>query len=212
MPDPITPENPPVVPATPTPEVPAANDDPNAPPATPEADTPPAPAAETPPAPEPKKKFTKRERLEHAQGKIERQLEELNAEEDDDRPVTVGDLKKMKRDETLATSIELANDIEDEDERAQVIELLEDRITPSGDPEQDLALARGAVNSVKNAQVARELARKDTPPAHSSAPGGPGKPTDEFTPTAQEAVFMKAPYNLSKEDVVAARQKTQAAQ
>lgn len=206
MPEQITPEIKKVDPAAP-PVEPKANDDPNAPP---------APSTETPPEPpkvekkEEPKKFTKRERLMHAQSKIEKQLEELELEEDKDRPLTVADYEKLQKDKTKETAIELANDIEDEDERDEVIEMLENRIAPSGNPEQDLALARGAVNSLKNEQIAKELARKDQPPAHSSAPSAPGKVEDVFTPTAEEAVFMRHPYNLSKEEIIAARQKAQA--
>lgn len=172
-----------------------------------------APSQETPPEAKPKeekKSFTKRERLEHAREKIEQQLEELDGEEDDDKPLTHGDLKRMKAEEAKETAIELAGNIEDEDERDQVIELLETRITPSGDAQKDLSLARGAVNAIKNQQILEEQQRKANPGSHASVPGAPGKPDDAFTPTAEETVFMRPPYNLSKEDVIKARQQEQA--
>jgi hypothetical protein len=159
--------------------------------------------------PEPEKKFTKRERLEHAKEKIESQLTELDDEEDDNRPVTVGDLKRRDALKSKETALELALEIQDEDERNQVVELLEDRITPSGDPQKDLALARGAVNSIRNQQMLEEQARKSNPNAHASTPGVPGKVGDQFVPTDEETVFMRAPYNLSKEDVIKARQREQ---
>lgn len=153
------------------------------------------------------KPFSKRERLQHAKDKIDQQLQELDNEEDDTRPLTVGEFKKMQREESRKTAIDLASSIDDEDERTQVIDLLKDRITPSGDPEKDLELARGAVNSIKNAQIAQDLNRKTDPSQHSSTPGGPSKPDEAFQATDEEIVFMRPPYNLSKEDVLAARNK-----
>lgn len=157
-------------------------------------------------APSQEKSFTKRERLLHAQEKIERQLAELEAEEDDNRPITVGDLKKMKRDEVKQTALQLAESIEDADERVEVIRLLEDRIQPSNNPEEDLKLARTTVNALKNERVLEELSRKGTPNSHASIPGAPGKNTPAFTPTPQEAELMRA-FGLTQEDVIRARER-----
>ena len=157
----------------------------------------------------PEKKFSKRERLEHAKSKIENQLDELD-EEDEDRPLTVGEYKQMKRDESRDDAVKLAESIEDEDERNEVIDLLQNRITPSGDPNQDLNLARGAVNSLKNAQIAEETERKKHPAQHPSGPGAPaGGAEDEFTPTAEESRFMRPPFNMTKDDILNARKESQ---
>lgn len=165
------------------------------------------PPSQAPSQQEKPKIFTKRERLAHAKEKIERQLDELDHEEDDNRPVTVGDLKKMKREEVKATAIELAASIEDEDERNAVVDILENRIAPSNKPEEDLALARGAVNSVRNQRLLEEQARKATPATVSSAPGNPGRPPEgQFVPTPEEAYFMQH-FGLSKEQVLVARRK-----
>lgn len=195
----------PADPAAPVaPVVPQGNDEPQVPPA-PSQVTPPAPVT---PAP---KTFTKRQRLEHAKEKIESQLNELDSEEDDTRPVTVGDLKNMKREEVRETAIELAGSIADEDERNQVIEMLSDRIVPSSDPAKDLEVARAAVNSLRNQRILEEQARKTPPVSHGNAPAAPGITQDVFVPTPEETVFMQPPYNLSKEDIVGARQKAQQA-
>lgn len=170
--------------------------------ATPDGITPSAPSQpETPKEDKQEKKFTKRERLEFTLEKIQSQLAELDDEQDDTRPVTVGDLKRMKQEEGKNTAIELANQIEDEVERLAVVDMLEERLVPSGDPKADLELARSAVNAKKNQMLTEEMARRGTPSSHGSAPGAPGRPQDVFTPTATEEIFMQPPYNLSVEDI-----------
>lgn len=175
--------------------------------AAPVVDTPATPEPATDPVPLPEKKFTKRERLEFAKNKIEQQIEELDAEEDDNRAVTVGDLKRMKREEAKVTALEMAEAIEDELERQEVMDLLENRIVPSGNPEKDIELARTAVNAERTKRALEEQARKGTPAEHAARPGAPGKTEAAFVPTEQELVFMRPPYNLSQEDIIKARRK-----
>lgn len=163
------------------------------------------------PAPSQEKKtFTRRERLEFAKEKIEKQLREITQESvDDSRPLTVGDLKRMRQEEVRETALTLAQSIEDADEREQVIEFLSSRIQPSSDPHADLAVARGAVNSLKNQRVIEEMARKQTPNSYASAPSSPGKTVEQFVPTAEELVFMGAPYNLTQTQILEARKNVQ---
>ncbi len=155
----------------------------------------------------PEKKFTKRERLEFSKAKIEQQLEELDNAEDDTRPLTVGDFKKMQQEKAKETALELATAIENQDERDEVIDILESRIVPSGNADEDLKLARDMVNARKNAQIAEEMARKQSPHAHASTPGAPVYTPEAFTPTAEELTFMQPPYSLSKEQIIAVRNK-----
>lgn len=164
------------------------------------------------PAEEPKK-FTKRERLEHAREKIEKQLEDLDAE-DDDKPLTVGEFRRMQREESRQDAIELAEtSIEDEDERDEVINALQSKVVPSGSPQEDLQTARDLVNARKNRQQLEDQARKQDPKKHGNPPAAPGAgPEDVFTPTEEEQVFMKPPYNLTKEDIIAKRNKASANQ
>lgn len=162
------------------------------------------------PKDQPKQKYSKRERLLYAKGKIENELDELENEEDDDRPLTVGELKRIRKEEARDLALEMAEDIDDEDERQQVIDVLRNRITPSGNPDQDLALARGAVNSLKNQQILEENARRGTPRRYATTPGAPGQPADRFEPTAEESVFMRPPYNLSKDQILKAREAAEA--
>mgnify|MGYP001571680714 FL=1 len=159
-----------------------------------------------------KGKFTKRERLEFEKKKIEEQLDKVNEAEghtppiDDDTPVTVGMLDKLKREQGKKTALELAEKIEDETERELAKHYIQSRIVPSGNAEEDLKLARAAINSIKNAQIAEELARKGSPNKGAGS-SQPAKHEAVFTPTPEESVFMNSPYNLSKDDVLKARKK-----
>lgn len=159
-----------------------------------------------------KGKFSKRERLEFEKKKIDEQLAKVNEEEgytppvDDDTPVTVGMLDKLKREQGKKTALELAESVEDETERELAKHYIQNRIVPSGNAEEDLKLARAAINSIKNAQIAEELARKGQP-AKGDGSSQPAKHEGVFTPTPEEAVFMQSPYNLSKEDIIEARKK-----
>lgn len=160
-----------------------------------------------------KGKFTKRERLEFEKRKIDDQLSKIDEEEgissvEDDTPVTVGMLDKLNKEKSKKTSLDLAENIEDETERELAKHYLQNRIVPSGNPEEDLKMARATINSLKNAQIAEELSRKQNP-KKGNAPGNPAKHEAEFVPTPEESIFMSTPYNMSKNDVIKARQKSQ---
>lgn len=125
---------------------------------------------------------------------------------DDDTPVTVGMLQKIQAEQAQKTALELANDIPDENERALTKIYLQNRIRPSGNPQEDLRFARAAVNSIKNGMIAEEMGRKSTPQSHSTGSGVPAKkPEGEFVPTESEAKMMAA-FGLTKEQVIASRQ------
>ena len=161
-----------------------------------------------------KGKFTKRERLEFEKKKIDEQVAKLNEEEgitsvDDDTPVTVGMLDKLNKEKSKKTALDLAESIKDETERELAKHYIQNRIVPSGNPEEDVKLARAAINSLKNAQIAEELARKGNN-GKPFAPSNPAKHETVFTPTPEETVFMSAPYNMTKDEVIKARQKTKA--
>ena len=128
----------------------------------------------------------------------------------DDTPLTVGTLKNLQKKESQENAIQLADAIEDVKEREEVKDLLKTRFIPSGDAEKDLELARLAINSKRNQQLAEELNRKGNPKRTAGGGSGDGKPTEEFEPDANEKVFMAHPYNLSKEDILKAREKSQA--
>lgn len=161
---------------------------------------------------------TRKEKLIYTKNRIERELSELDEEEgvepsveevDENAPVTVGMLKKIEAEKATKTAISLADDIEDEHERELVIHHLNNTIKSTGNPTEDLKLARTLVNSVKNSQILEEAARKGEG-RNSSKPGAPAKPSEGiFEPTAEEAALMRPPFSLTKEEVLKARKKSQ---
>lgn len=125
---------------------------------------------------------------------------------DKDAPLTVGMYEQMQREQGQKTSIQLAEGIQDEREKALVIQYLKTRIVPSGDAHDDLRFARLAVNSVKNGQLAEEMARSTSPKSFSSGAGAPAKSVaKEPELTAQEIQFTKPPFNMSVAEIIAAR-------
>lgn len=153
-----------------------------------------------------KKQFTRKERLEFEQRKIQEQLDNLEGKPvDKNAPVTVGMLEEREKEKQKNEAIDIAEKIEDETERELVIHQLETVIT-GGTSEERVKVARGYVNSIRNAQIAEEMNRQKNPKP-GSPPGAPPKRGDTFEPTPEEAVFMSQPYNLTKEDILKARKK-----
>lgn len=157
---------------------------------------------------------THKEKLLFSKKKIEEELSKLDNGDDDDtasldlddaKPVTMGDLKKIEREKAKSNAIQMAEDIDDEDERVLVKHHLSNTIKPSGNPAEDLRIARSIVNSSKNSQIIEEATRKTDPKRHSSAPGNAGRRTDDvFTPTPEEDNFMRS-FGLSEKDILNAR-------
>lgn len=115
--------------------------------------------------------------------------------------------KKYQQQEQSKTAEELADAIEDPKERELVKQKLATVIT-SGSPEERIRVARGFVNAVKTGQIAEELGRAGTARSFSSGAGAPPGTTQkepEFSP--EELSYMKPPFSLSKEQVLAARPK-----
>lgn len=131
-------------------------------------------------------------------------------DEDDSKPMTRGEFKKMRQEEASQTAIQLAEAIEDPKERELAITYLRDRIKPSGNPQEDLRFARRAVNAVKSGQIIEEVGRRIAPKSHASGGGAPsnGEGSGDFVPTAEEAAFMRPPMSLSKEQIINARPKS----
>lgn len=162
-------------------------------------------------AQEDRKEISKKERLLYAKNKIEKQLSELDGDEpeDEDTPVTVGMLDAIEKKKSQKTALAMAESIEDENERERAKDILKHRILPSGNAEEDLKLARAAVNAERNAQIAEEAARKGKGKSFASSSGAPAKKEPAFQATAEESVFMRPPYNLTKEQIIAAREKAE---
>lgn len=135
----------------------------------------------------------------------------VTTDDEDDKPVTVKMLRERDAQAAQRTAVQLAEDIEDGSERGLTKHYLQNRIVPSGNPQEDLRLARSLVNSVKNGQIAKELERKPNGQSYSTASGGPGKRAEgEFKPTEQEANMM-AQFGLTKKHILDAREKQAAA-
>lgn len=159
-------------------------------------------------------KLTPAERLIFEKKKIDDQLRALGHvetdspnDEDDDKPITRGELKEIERNRSVDTALEMAEEIENEDERSLTKLYIETKIKPSGNPTEDYRIARALVNSVKNSQIATEIARKTSPQRHVSGAGSPARTEEVFEPTSEELTFMRPPYNLTKEEIISKRPK-----
>lgn len=164
-------------------------------------------------------KRTKAEKIRFSIKKMQEQLaslgeiDETNVEEEpleEDKPVTLGMLKKLESEKAQKTALQLADSIENANERELAKHYLENTIKPSGNPEADFKTALALVNSVRNSKIAQEATRK--PQASRLGTGGaPAKQETEFNPTAEEANMMKWA-GLTKEDILKARQRSQEGQ
>lgn len=138
--------------------------------------------------------------------KGEHGIEDEPLEADENAPMTVGMYAKLQREQATKTALNLASEqIEDEDERNLTLHHLQNTIKPSGNPTEDLRNARALVNSARNSNIAEEVARKLPPKSRGNGGGAPARREEAFEPTKEEASMMKAPFNLTKEEVIAAR-------
>jgi hypothetical protein len=156
---------------------------------------------------------TELEKAIFTRNKIDKRIAELQGEnvneeeEDDNKPLTIGDFKKIEMEKAIKTAEQKANEIEDDKERELTLHYLRNSIKPSGNAETDLRNARAIVNSLKNAQIVEELARKTNPNQFSKGSGDNQKYEENFEPTAEELQFMKPPFNLTKAEIIAKRPK-----
>lgn len=154
---------------------------------------------------------TKKEKLLFSKERIEQQLAELGEDggselDEDDKPVTVGMLKKIQTETAIKSALQLADEIPNETERELAKYHIENTIRPTGDPKKDLALAMVHVTAIKNKQILEEVARKAEPKRHTSDGGSnprDGKVEEELT--VDEIPFTKPPFNMSKADILKAR-------
>lgn len=113
--------------------------------------------------------------------------------------------KKEKAKEAQTTALQLADSIADSDVKSLVKEYLSNRIVPSGNAEEDFRLAYSAVSALKNKQILEEVNRRASPRQTAAGGSAPASVEKSFEPTDVEARMMKAPFNLSKEKILAAR-------
>lgn len=126
-------------------------------------------------------------------------------EEGDDAPATIGTVKQLLAEKEKQTAFELADEITDPHIR-ELTKLNLKKVIPSGDANEDLRFARLAAESAKNSLVMEEVARAGRPNGHVASAGAPAKTvTKEPELTKDEMAFMKPPFSLSKEQIIASR-------
>lgn len=167
-------------------------------------------------------KYTEKEKAEHSLKKTAERVKELGGDPnsilgittvsteeeldgEDEKPVTVGMLKKIQQENASKTALQEADDIENETERELVKFHLHNTIKSTGVPAEDLKLARALVNAVKNTQIIKEVTRKTPPKTHSNGSGGPAKDEKEVVFTPEEQSMIKAPFNMTPNQVLEAR-------
>lgn len=158
---------------------------------------------------------TELERALYKKQQLDKRIAELKgttgeeiAETDEDKPVTVKMLREIQREDAQKTALQLAEDIKNEYERELTKHHISNTIKPTGNPNEDLRLARAIVNSVRNSQIVEEAARKVKAKEFSNGTSAGEKFEEEFTPTTEEATLMQG-FGLSKEEVLEARKKAQ---
>lgn len=162
-----------------------------------------------------KTKKTQKEKLIYTKNRIEQQLKELDpdaenleSDEDDDKPITRKELKELQARNVTKSALQLADEIENETERELVKHYLNNKIRSSGNPQEDVSDARALANKVKNAKIA-EMANQRPGAVRTSSQGGGMPyvaPEEELSP--QEVRMMKAPWNLTKKAILDARKQT----
>lgn len=123
---------------------------------------------------------------------------------DDDTPLTVGMLKKFQQENASKTALQSAEEISNETERELVKYHLQNTIKSTGNPAEDLKLARGLVNSIKNSQIIEEVSRRPQAKTHSSASGVDANQEKEIVLTPDEQQMMKIA-GLSVKEILQAR-------
>jgi len=132
--------------------------------------------------------------------------ETTDSNEDDDQPLTVGMYKKIQQAGATKTASQLADDIQNETEKELVKYHLENTIKSSGNPSEDLKLARSLVNAVKNTQIIEETKRKPVAKSHSSASGSPANDNEvKGELTSDEKLFLGKPFSMTKEQILKLR-------
>lgn len=133
----------------------------------------------------------------------------VSANEDDDKPVTRGDLKRFQQENASKSALQLANEIDNESERELTKYHLENSIKSTGNPSEDFKLARSIVNAAKNSKIIEENARKVEAKTHSNGSGVDARnDIVQGELTAQEKKFLGKPFNMTKDQIIKARPKS----
>ena len=166
-----------------------------------------------------KPKRTQEEKLEYNINRMQRELNRIrgiddniksnsyNDTEEDDRPLTVGEFRKLQAQQAAKSAIELAEAIPNSAERELTKFHIENTIRPSGDANEDLARARALANSVRNQQIADMHAKRVPPSNHSGSTGVPANQPKEQLNLTKEELELKQLAGLSDEEILDARRR-----
>lgn len=158
------------------------------------------------------------QKLRRKKGFIDKELRDLGVEiededdddaeeeDDDSQPLTRGDLRRIEAEKAKQTAVQMADAIEDAGDKAAVKDALA-RIVPSGDPEKDLKAAVAIANADRNSRVLEEFARRPFVRTHPTSPGAGARREEPIVLTQEEKGFMRAPFNMTEKEIIAARQK-----
>lgn len=131
-----------------------------------------------------------------------------DADEDDDidpdRPLTLRDINKIEAKKLQLTVQEMVKSIPDAGDQQAVREALRS-VVASGDPAADFKKAVAIANADRNSKVLQEAGRRIAAQPRATSSGAAPIREEAFTPTAEEARYMKAPFFVTKEDIVKAR-------
>jgi acyl transferase domain-containing protein len=157
---------------------------------------------------------TELEKAIYKKNQIDARIKELKGEtneietveDDDDKPLTRGDWKKLQKETATKTALTLADEIESETERELTKYHLENSIKSTGNPTEDLDLARAIVNQKKNSQIVEMHIQKPTAKPHVSG-GAPAKGADKEPELTQDEITLMKWSGISKEKVLESRPK-----
>jgi exonuclease VII small subunit len=164
-----------------------------------------------------KKRESGRTELEKAEYKLQQVQKQIRilrgddqeeiAENEDERPLTIGEYKKMQQTVAVKTAVELADEVTNETERELLKYHLENTIKSTGNPQEDLSTARAIVNSKRNELLLSEAARKGVAKTHSTGSSAPAKEEvkQEVLPT--EVFLTRPPFNMTPQEIIAKRVK-----
>jgi hypothetical protein len=127
-----------------------------------------------------------------------------------EKPLTRKDLLEalsaIKTSTVVKSAEELASEIADETERELTLFHINNTLKSTGDPKEDLRLARALTNSVRNSQILEEVNRKPQAKTHSSASGAStGTVEPNIVLTAEEQTYL-ATGLVTKDEILLARQ------
>lgn len=131
-----------------------------------------------------------------------------DGEIDPDEPLTPRKLAAIEAKKAQKTAEQLVAAVEDATERAAIKEALQKSINPAliaSNPQQAFEQARAIANGSRNAKIIEEHGRKGRTHVRTTGAGAPPIVEADFEPTAEEARYMKPPFSMTKEEIVATR-------